>query len=800
MLFMFRFFVFLAYLATVFQSPAFAQHTITGTVSDSSSLRPVSFANVALHRKTDTSLVAGVAADSAGHFFVSHSSTGDYILRISALGYLTFSVSVKITEDKKSLALGTVLLRPDARLLQSVTVRGEKPPVQYRSDRTVLNIGGNSFFKSSANATDILRRAPGVSFNPDGNLLLSGQNSPVLFINGKPVEMSREEMLAYLNSLNPETIKAIEIITSPSSRYDGQYKGIIDLKLKTDQSSGWKGSLVSNLRRHVYSHADNSLNLSYKRRDLTYSLRAAHVSGDDYYRYTALQRLAAGHYMNTYTHTRTNNNNPALQAGISYALRKNQNLDLLFKTYQSNRLAKTSNILTFQDSLRNETLDITQTDTRAKPRQRTYAGNIAYDATFGDNKLNVFGTVTSVINKQQEDIRIADQRTGDLKSHWKTRMHNQVLIRSAQVDFSRTLANGKFDAGSKYAFITTDNDMRYDTLALDNLFVPDAGRSNAFRYREYIAAGYFSYGFNKEKLNVNLSLRAEHTRTIAHSITEDSTRKRNYLNWLPALNISYQFRAESRLTLRANRRLTRPNFDQLNPFRFYISPLNYRVGNPYLRPSVTSSAQLTYNSRKFSTTLMIGRENDQMVRYPEYNPVTNDLLYLGTNVPYRNFASLEATYTASVTSWWKTTYNAGVYYNKQKMPYLGRIFEIGITDFAVWGSQVFTLPAGLLADLTYRYNSWGGNSLYLFRPSGSVDVGLQRSWLGGKLISRLNAYDLFYTILNSLIFREIDMINNRLEHRFRTRRLMLSLTYQFGSATYKSRENRSSEEERRSGN
>jgi hypothetical protein len=778
-----------------------AQVNIKGKITDANRAG-IPFASVSILKSTDSVMVKGTQADSAGLFELNDIRAGQYILRVSFMGYITGLRDIGIQADgARQVQLGDILLLPDARQLSEVTIEGERKAIRYDASKMTLQIAGNSVFRSSANVLDVLRKAPGVTVSPDGALLVSGRNIPVIFINGKPVSMSPEESLAYLNGLTPDQIGTIEVIGNPSSRYDGQYKAIIDIKLKADPSLGWKGSATSAFRQNMYSSSDNNLNLSYRSPKATYTFRAGYLIGDDYYRYTALQQLASTNYMATYTQTRTANHNLTLQLGADYALSKDQSLEFSIKTYQANRDRDAFNTLTFSEPIRRDVLDISQTTNLANPAQRNYAFNAAYNHRLsGNSSLSLFGSVTGISNRQNEDIQIRNQLADTLNNYWKTALRNNILIRNIQADYTKSIKRSTFEAGGKFAFITTDNDLKYDTLNTANVFVADAGRTNKFIYNEFVSAGYVSYRYKHNTFELRLDMRAEYTHSKANSVVENDVRKRDYVTWLPGVSISFEPGASQRLSLAFTRRMTRPNFDQLNPFRFYLSPLNYVVGNPYLRPSVINSLNLAYNYRDFNIAITAGRETDLMTRYPEYNRVTNELLYLGANLPHSDFANIQSGYSFSITRWWKTTHNLGLYYHKEQMPYLGKTYAIGVTDCTINGSQVFTLPKGITTDLTYRYGSKSGNSLYIFRPYGSADIGLQKSWLQGRLNTKLNAYDIFNTHAVRRVFRETAIIDNRLTHWFATQRVVLTVGYNFGKANYKIKQNTATEEERRAGN
>ncbi|MDB5131996.1 MAG: hypothetical protein JWR02_1745, partial [Mucilaginibacter sp.] len=147
--------------------------------------------------------------------------------------------------------------------------------------------------------------------------------------------------------------------------------------------------------------------------------------------------------------------------------------------------------------------------------------------------------------------------------------------------------------------------------------------------------------------------------------------------------------------------------------------------------------------------------------------------------------------------WWRSTNTLALYYNRQQMPYLGNIYAIPVRDLSYAGSQIFSLPKGWIADMSYRYQSKTGSSLYIQQPYGSLDLGLQKKWLSGRLTSRLNAYDLFYTQITDLTFREKSIIDNRLTHRSATRRVVLSLQYDLGKSAYKPKTGKTSDEEKR---
>ena len=777
-----------------------AQVTIRAKVIDSASRSGIGYISVALLAVPDSAQIKITLSDPDGQIELKAIQAGKYTLFISSPVYTPWYLPVEILSDRSLLDLGEIPIVGQSPTLQSVTVSGERSAVRYRADKIILQVEGNSLFKTATNVLDIVRKAPGITENPDGTLLMSGRNPPVIFIDGKPVPMSVEEQQNYLNTLSPDLIESIDIISNPSSRYDAQYKGIIDIKLRQDRSQGWQGNISSNYRQNNYAASENNGLLTFKTKKWVYSLRIGYVFGNNPYQYRALQHQANTNFMATNTRTRTRLNNFSAQAGVEYAISKTQTIEITGKSYQSDRDLYSYNTLHFTDSTQVKTVGFSRSINQATPSQRNNAVTISYDGRFGRQRLNVFGSFTKIENRQKEDIQNNDQLTGNLMSYWKTSLQNDINLRTIQADYSSQLSKGVLEAGAKFAYITTRNNLRYDTLNGDKLFVLDASRTNQFLYDEYISATYVSYEHKGDDYSARLSVRAEHTKTEANAITIGTNTKRNYLKWLPAASFSYSINTNQRINIAFTRRITRPVFDQLNPFRFYFSPLNYWVGNPYLKPSVTNLLNLSYNNRNFTVSLSLGRDEDPLARYPEYNRVTNELLYLGRNLPYNNFGIIESGYGFQITKWWKTNHTMAVNYNKTLTPYFGATYAIGIVDYIINGSQIFSLPAGLTADLSYYYKSKSGNGLYIADRITSINFGLQKSALNGKLNTKLNFYDIFDTNLARLTFREKTIIDNRLSHWNGNQRFVVTVAYNFGKAKYKAKQTRTTDEEKRVGN
>jgi hypothetical protein len=770
--------------------------TITGKLVDGKTGLSIPFGNLALADQGDSGQVKYMLSDSAGIFEFREIPVGKYLLSATYISYQKFQKEILINGNGFSvLDLGNMVMTEDIGQLKEVAVIGERPNFVIQNGQIKIGVAGNTFFKSDANLLDVFRKLPGLLINPDGTMLMASRAIPTLFVDGKPVNMNRDEIQAYLSSLSPDMVESVQLINQPSSKYDGEYQGIIDVKLKRNQTLGLRGTYNIRFQRNKYSLLDNNLALTFKTKRFAYDLNLGQTTGSTYYKYHALQYLANSNAMITDTRTVTRNRNFNAQARVAYQIHRGQNLEGFVRTYQIDRHAATGNQLISQTGDFANTVSMITSENNALPKQHNYSGGLNYDVSFKNSELHVVTSLAQIDNRQTEDIQNRKMPGNQLTDYWKTISRNNILIRAAQADYTQNIKRGKLEFGGKFAYTTTQNNLRYDTLSND-VFIPDLRRSNQFRYQERIAAAYFSYSGQRDKINYSLRIRAEQTHSLANSVTDATVTEKNYLKWLPSLNLTYTVNNSQQLAVTYSRRLTRPTFEALNPFRFYLSPRNYWIGNPYLHPSTTDLFSLSYTIGDLHASFNAGREKDPMVRYPEYNPQTNILAYLGTNLPYRNFANIQASMPLILKKWWRMNNNIGLNYNRELRPYLGQTYNIAVFNYTVNGTQVFSFRNWLL-DLTYNYESKSGNSLYIFAPAYTVDFGLQKSWFNSRINSKLALYDAFQTGRRRLIFREKTIIDNDFYHYYGTHRLVFSLTYTFGSSTYKAQERKKSEEENR---
>ncbi|ASK32801.1 TonB-dependent receptor [Chryseobacterium sp. T16E-39] len=688
-------------------------------------------------------------------------------------------------------------MTPLGKVIEEVVLESSSRNVKLSDGNMVMNVANNKNFKTSTHILEVLRKTPGVTVDQEDGIFIGGRISPTIFVDGKPLVMSTQEIQAYLRSLSPEMVESIEVNTNPSSKYDAEFKGIIDIRLKKNGNLGWKGNYNGTVSINKFNYRENSINISYNTEKVAYQMQLGYNEGVSTYRYNALQRLANTNVMRTNTYQKDAGKVLTVQTGIDYRLNDKNRLGFSLRgNFRNNDRMRTGSLYTTNKD-GTQLVFNTGSENPIDYNQNNYGIGTDYSFINKNFKLNFLGNYLLVNNKQKDDFINRDIPTSELLSYWKSDLLNKINVYTAQIDITQKVHNANFEIGVKYSNTNTNNNIRYDTLSVNNQFIFDPTRSNVFSYKEQVLAGYLAYNQKFNKLQINAGIRVENTKSISDAVSSNSVVTRNYLEWLPSLNASYEIDKSNEFSVSYSRRITRPAFSQLNPFRFYFSPLNYWIGNPYLQPSFTSQVKATYRYKNWVASLAVGKETDVMVRYPKYDPKTNVLEYLGTNLPYRKFASIELNFPVKITKWWNVSTQIAGYYNDEFRPYFDEVFALKVYNYELRFNQVFSLPKGYTVNFFANYESKTGNSLYIIKSRYNIDISLQKSWFENKLNTKISYNNIFDSYDQKVEFRHKQIMDNRFTHWWDSQRLVLAVTYNFGGSKYQVKEIQRSEEEGR---
>ena len=660
--------------------------------------------------------------------------------------------SVAITEKKNTMDLGTLFLTSETKELDEVVVQGQRNLIEEKVDRTVYNAENDQTTKGG-DATDVLKRVPLLSVDLDGNVYLRGSQNIKVLIDNKPSTITANNVGDALKQIPADQIKSVEVITSPSAKYDAEGTGgIINIITKKNNLQG--GAL--NIDTSVGNRGSNlGLNGSYRRGKMGFSLGGFGRTGYNILgRFENTQRTtdSNGNDLLTVQQADTRNNmlfgrytlgwdydineknwiSASAKFGV-FNFRTAQD-ELLTQTFMNDELMNSSGRdVTMKNLSENMDLSLNYTHTYDKP-QRELSILTLYSR---NNRTNNF--VNNILN--QSDASANDRFKNENLSY------NQEM--TVQADYQTPLGeNQLLELGGKEIFHNVSSNYQYFVASgSDAPYVPVADRdlSNVFNYDQNVMAGYVSYTLNLDKYSIKPGVRYEYTTIQANFQDETSVDIPSYGVLVPSVNLSRKLKNGNMVKAAYNRRIQRPSLEFLNPSLQASNPFNVTQGNPDLEPEYTNNYELSYStffkgtSLNFSTFMRNTNGSIQPVR----SVLGQDTIFTS----YQNIGSEDAydlSVFANVNISNKFSLNGGtdIYYavlnnhvsaplfraDNQGWVLSGRLFgNYNITD--TWGLQFFSFFRGRQLQLQGYQGGFGIYSLSVKRDfadkRGSIGFGAE---------------------------------------------------------------------------
>ncbi|WP_198172440.1 TonB-dependent receptor domain-containing protein [Hymenobacter ginkgonis] len=790
------------------QTPAApaATGSLTGTVLDSLSRQPVAYATVVLLPPAPGDKpITGVAADDQGHFALTKLGAGTFRLRASYVGYGTRTRTVVVGVG--ATAVGNVLLPTAAQALGEAVVVGTKPVVEVRPDRLIYN-ADQDVSNAGGTAQDVLRKAPLLAVDGDGNVKMRGSANFKVLVNNKPSPTLARNLAEALKSIPAEQIQSVEVITTPSAKYDGEgTAGIINIVLKKGVNQGVNGRVgASSGNRN--SNFNSALNFKKGKIGFTSS-----ASAGAWYNPGQFSRERLG-YSTPGTDTLRQNGSVYNKGGWYYGT---VGLDYDPAEHHSISLAGSVNGYggnTTQDLLNRYTSPISANnqlfsrDTKNIFTGLNVEGTGTYTRTFAQarKEWSVLGqyalnTGTFGYDFDQYNNSTFPLEPGAANYRERSRGRTPGHEFTFQSDFTQPFGDKKtLEMGLKAIFRRTGSVATVDGLTPGQTsdFVPLAGRATDFSYAQDVQAAYATYGFGVgKKLTASLGGRVERTALSAEfRATNSPPFSQHYITPLPNGNARYAFSDATSLRFAYSRRITRPFIDFLNPFVDRSDPKNISFGNPELSPELTDSYELGYSTAIKTTTLNAalsvrhtGNAIEQ-VRYSTTNPdaplppgvVPDPSVTVQTfaNVAANTFYQFNVNFSAKPTPKWDLSISPDVQYVVRRSPALNtrrQGFASGVnvnTSYKL--NKGFTVQGFVFASTPMpEIQGTGPANLY-------YQMGVKKTLLKDKADLTLNFGSPFNSYWPYRNTTTTALFDERSEYRAYQRSFRLNFSYRFGQA------------------
>lgn len=792
--------------------------TISGNVLDKETKAPLEYATIAFFSKKDNKIVDGVITDVNGNFSIKIEQ-GFYDISIEYISYKKVTLSNKrITSN---LNLGTIYLEIDYASLDEVEIIAERTTVEIKLDKKIYNIG-KDLTTAGGTVSDALNNVPSVAVDIDGAISLRGNENVRILINGKPSALAGFGDSNILSQLPAEAIERVEVITSPSARYDAEgTAGILNIILRQKETLGFNGSL--NLTVGNPDNFGANVNLNYRTEKFNlfsnigyryFNAPRNSFSDTKYFETTANGVIRTPEFDRIIEDEKVDrlNNNFNSNFGMEYFLSdKTSVTGSFFYNYGKDDDLSLNNSDRFNNGINEERTIRTETQSEEGDNYQLALNYITKFNTEGheltadfqfengsDDQYTTFNETYVFTNKTNPD---AIQR----EQVFATEKQKETLI---QVDYVLPIGeNSRFEAGYRGNFENeiTDYNLEQEELATGNFFVNDE-ISNIFDYSQNVNAIYSQYGSKFGKFSFLLGLRLENTQlkgTIESRLTDQELQEvfgfpvqtkfdNNFLGVFPTLNLIYNLAgtdsdAEESITFGYNRRVNRPRGWFLNPFPSRSSRTNIFQGNPNLNPSFASAFDVGYLKRWDKITLTTSV-------YYQYETDTFERIQENTGIQTTDGIDIIRTIPVNLSTNQRTGGEFGVLYNPEKWLRLNTSFNIfkfstdgefnGIS-YAVNNTSWFANFSGKVT-LPYKID-WQTNANYRgaienaqSRDKGifSLDLAFSKEFFNDNATISLNARDLFNSRKRRTV-TSTDTFESFNEMQWRQRQINLSLIYRF---------------------
>lgn len=574
---------------TAFSQQNATKITVTGKVLETTSKQPLEYATLVL-TNTKTQRVVGGVTDTNGNFSIE-ATTGTYDINVEFIGFKSKSLgNHTLTENKN---LGTILLSEDTETLDEVEIIAEKSTVEIRLDKKIYNVGKDMTVKGG-NASDVLDNVPSVNVDAEGGVSLRGNENVRILIDGKPSALVGLTGSDALRNLPADAIEKVEVITSPSARYDAEgTAGILNIVLRKGKITGFNGSLNLTVGNPDMFRVSPNLNYRTKKfnffTNLGYSYRKGPGNSQSYFTNFNTDGTIRDYRDEDRTFDRKNNNYNG-SIGLEYYIDKKSSITGTFFYRNSKDKDIATNITSFYDQNRSLITDqVRIEDEREKGVDKQYAINYTNNIDDKGQKLTIDLQYSDSDENEPSEIFV----DGNLSEK-----NSQITFskdRLFQMDYVLPIGEkSQFEAGHKVTLQDLNSDFRVRNA--NNQPLPN-DPSNAIEFKQNIYAFYTQYGSKIDKFTYLLGLRTEITDIDLTVFTTDQFKEKNYTEWFPTVNLGYEVNDNDNVTLGYSRRLQRPRHWFLNPFESRSSATNVFRGNPDLDPTFTNSFDLGYNTR-----------------------------------------------------------------------------------------------------------------------------------------------------------------------------------------------------------
>lgn len=730
------------------------QGLIEGRIVNAADNKPFPEVNITLFSLPDSAKLRGIISGADGTFRLGNLVPGKYGVEAHFVGFTTAVRTVNLTADNLNIKLGDIRLDENRISLSGVDVVQAKPGIILQGDKKILNV--DQLKKTGATTlAQVLENAPGITTDPEGNVLLRGSSQYQLLIDGKPSPAAGPNIL---KQLPPDMVETIEIITNPSAKYEAEgAAGIINLILKKQKTGGFNAQAT--LMAGWNNKYSGDLQGNYRKNKINvfagFSGNYIETNAKGYLNRTLKENLISTNRFSDLVQTIAVNS-LNLNAGIDYDINPKNSVTL------SGRAGNMINNVLVENRITVGLADSPISSWSLYNNKLNLAGyyynpQINYRHKFDDKGHNLdfdvftggfIGTLNQLTNEFPSNTNWTVGEKWITKNNSVTDL--SILDTRIKSDYTKPFENGnKIEAGAQLSIFNDRSDFLYqdyDTLLND--WTRNDKFSNDYSLTRNIYAGYGVWSGKIKKITYSAGLRAEYEDRVIRQTTLSSEFHSQLLSLFPSGSASIELKDKQQLAFSFSRRINRPNGMSLNPFPQFIDNQTIRTGNPDLKPEFTQSFELGYQKQvklgSFSAQGYYRRMKDleTFVLIPDS---LNRIVMMPMNADRSHSTGIELTANLQATKWLRLMGSGNVYYYILQDPSMSAELKNKSLAWTAKLNTVFLFGPTTYLAVTANYT--GPTIMLQGRMGGNflMNIGFTQSLMKRKASLTLGVRDLLRT-------------------------------------------------------
>ena len=770
--------------------------TVSGKIIEAETNQPLEYATISFFSKAENKIIGGGITDLQGEFKIK-TAPGVYDIYIEYFSFKGITkLDINLNQDTN---FGNLKMKADLQALDAVDIIAEKTTVEIKLDKKIYNVGKDLTVRGGS-VSDVLDNVPSVSVDTEGNVALRGNENVRILINGKPSGLVGLNSTDALRQLPADAIEKVEIITSPSARYDAEgTAGILNIILRRSKILGLNGAIIINTGYPDQLGASGNINYRTGNVNIFNNSGYSYVKNPgssgveseffntEYDENGILIQDLPNTFRNEYRTFERIRNGFNSNTGIEWYIDPTTSLTTAFLVRKSDNTNESFN--------RAKTLDLTgaviSESVRYDPEtetDQTKQFSINFDKQFHGNSEHRLTFDFQVENSSEDEGSIiyndgiAAERVRTIEEQ------NRILIQS---DFTLPISETtRFEIGYNGRFSSNNTDFSLEFLEED-AFVLDTDVSNNLNYKEDVNAIYTQYGSKlKDKFSFLLGLRMEATDVTIKQLSSNDYSNSNYIGLFPTINLGYEFSETQNLTIGYSRRISRPRSRYLNPFPSRSSAANIFQGNPNITPSYSNGVDVgylnTFDKVTLNTSFYYNHATDVFTYVSE--DTGEEVVINGESVPVIRRGPInldeddrlgfEFTLTYRPLEKWNMNANFNLYRSAIKGNYNGLSYDSENLGWFVRLNNKYTLPGNIEWQTRLSYTGPRVDAVNRREGIFSSNMAFSKDLYNEKASISLNINDLLNTQRRNLESTTPTFYSNGY-YRWRVRSISLSFTYRF---------------------